>query len=244
MEVEKSNNHKDNKIPGHLGIIMDGNGRWAKAKGKIRIAGHKEGAKTVDKIVTACRIKGVRALTLYAFSSQNWERPTLEVTALMELLKEYLKNQRNKILDNNIKLNAIGEIERLPLKTKNELKRLINDSKNNDGMILTLALSYGGREEIIDASKKIAEKIKNNDLKIEDINVEIFTNETWSKDLGEVDLIIRTSGEVRLSNFMLWSSPYCELYFTKKMWPDFDEHDLDEAFKEFSSRKRKYGKIE
>jgi undecaprenyl diphosphate synthase len=243
--MAQSNNSEttDSKRPDHVAIIMDGNGRWAKSKGMIRIAGHREGAKTVDKIVTACRKLNIKALTLYAFSAQNWERPSLEVTALMELLSEYLKTEKKKILKNNIRLTAIGEIEKLPAKTRKALRDVIEASSRNSGMILSLALSYGGREEILDAAKSICAQVKNGTVNPGDINEELFTENTWSKESGPVDLIIRTSGEQRISNFMLWSAPYAELYFSKKMWPDFNEKDLEEAFNAFALRQRKYGKL-
>jgi undecaprenyl diphosphate synthase len=234
----------DNTIlPKHVGIIMDGNGRWAKARGLPRVAGHREGAKTVDRIVTACRKKGIKALTLYAFSSQNWTRPSLEIKALMQLLGEYIKKERKTILKNNIQLNAIGDLDQLPDNPKKALLNLMEESKKNSKMTLTLALSYGGQEEITAAAKAIAKKVKQNILSPDEITVSSFNREIWSSSLGPLDLIIRTSGELRISNFMLWSAAYAEFFFSSKMWPDFQISDLEDAFEAFSKRDRRFGDL-
>jgi undecaprenyl diphosphate synthase len=234
----------DNTIlPKHVGIIMDGNGRWAKARGLPRVAGHREGAKTVDRIVTACRKKGIKALTLYAFSSQNWTRPSLEIKALMQLLGEYIKKERKTILKNNIQLNAIGDLDQLPDNPKKALLNLMEESKKNSKMTLTLALSYGGQEEITAAAKAIAKKVKQNILSPDEITVSSFNREIWSSSLGPLDLIIRTSGELRISNFMLWSAAYADFFFSSKMWPDFQISDLEDAFEAFSKRDRRFGDL-
>ncbi|MBN2714958.1 MAG: di-trans,poly-cis-decaprenylcistransferase [Deltaproteobacteria bacterium] len=233
----------ENRLPGHVGIIMDGNGRWAQSKGFHRVAGHRRGAKTVDTVVTACRKKGVRFLTLYAFSSQNWTRPSLEVKALMELLAEYVRLERDKIMANNIRLMAIGEIDQLPDSVRQALMGLINESKNNTGMTLCLALSYGGQEEILDAVKKICARSVAGELAPDDISKTEFENALWSGFLGPVDLMIRTSGELRLSNFLLWSCAYAEFYFSDRMWPEFDETDLNKAFDAYANRNRRYGAV-
>ena len=230
-------------LPGHVGIIMDGNGRWAQSKGMHRIAGHRQGAKTVDMVVTACRVRGIKCLTLYAFSSQNWRRPSLEVKALMELLAEYVRRERRNIMDNNIRLTAIGETDQLPASVYKALKRLMDDSAENTGMTLCLALSYGGQEEIIAATRKFCKSCVCGDLMPEQITVQTMTEALWSGDLGPVDLMIRTSGELRLSNFLLWSCAYAEFYFSDKMWPEFTEDDLNDALAAYGSRNRRYGAI-
>jgi len=230
-------------LPHHIGIIMDGNGRWAKSRGLPRVSGHSQGAKTVDVIVTACRKLGINFLTLYAFSSQNWTRPSLEVQALMSLLSDYIRREREKILSNNIRLLAIGDLISLPDSTRKSLLSLIDASSENTGMTLTLALSYGGQEEIVSASKSIAQKVKSGEIDPDNIDIDLFSSHTWSHSLGPVDLIIRTSGELRVSNFLLWSGAYSEFYFSNKMWPEFTESDLKEALKSFQLRNRRFGDI-
>ena len=230
-------------LPSHLAIIMDGNGRWAKSRGLPRIAGHKRGADSVRTIVTACRKKGIKTLSLYAFSSQNWSRPTPEVNALMSLLASRLISERPTIMKNGIRLTAIGDLHLLPSKPRNILFDLINDSKDNKDMTLCLCLSYGGREEIIAMAKSIAIHVKNGDLNPEDVNDSLVEDTMWSKDLGPVDLLIRTSGEQRISNFLLWSIAYAELFFTNLYWPEFDEAGLDEALFSYAHRDRRFGKV-
>lgn len=231
-------------LPRHVGIIMDGNGRWARSRNLPRVAGHREGAKTVNRVVTHCRKIGVEALTLFAFSSQNWIRPTVEVQALMSLLAQYVKSERSTILDNGIRLTAIGDIDALPRAPRKALTGLMDESSGNRDMTLTLALSYGGREEIVAAARAVAEQVEGGLLKAEDIDEEVFARALWSNPLGDLDLIIRTSGELRISNFLLWSGAYAELYFSKKMWPEFDEGDLDAAFASFAERQRRFGDID
>ena len=237
----------DNKttlLPRHLAIIMDGNGRWAKSRKLPRVAGHREGARTVDKTVTYCRKMGIKVLTLFAFSSQNWSRPSLEIKALMALLSDYITSERRTILDNNIRLTAIGALDELPDKPRKALFDLMEVSSSNTGMTLCLALSYGGKEEIVAAAKSIAKKVASGELNPDSINSEIFDSHLWSSNLGPVDLLVRTSGEIRVSNFLLWSAAYAEFFFCKKMWPDFMEADIDAAIQAFSNRDRRFGQID
>ena len=233
----------NSKLPNHLAIIMDGNGRWAKSRGLPRIAGHKKGADSVRNIVTACRRKGIKNLSLFAFSSQNWSRPTLEVNALMSLLANRLVSERSTILENGIRLTAIGELHLLPVNTRKILDDLIFESACNTGMTLCLCLSYGGKEEIASMVKSLVIRAYEGKLNPDSINVDFLENELWSRDLGPVDLLIRTSGEQRISNFLLWSIAYAELYFTDLFWPDFDEAALDKSLLAYSERDRRYGKV-
>jgi len=228
-------------LPHHLAIIMDGNGRWATGRGFPRVAGHKKGADSVRTIVTASRKLGIKVLTLFAFSSQNWQRPTLEVEALMSLLAARLVSERPTILNNGIRLTAIGDIDLLPKLPRNALKSLIEDSKSNTDMTLCLCLSYGGREEIIAMTQKIANKVQNGEISPDSIDENTINQNMWSSELGPVDLLIRTSGEERISNFLLWSIAYSELYFTDCYWPDFDEAALKKALLNFSNRSRRFG---
>lgn len=234
----------DKPLPQHLAIIMDGNGRWATERGMPRVEGHKAGAQTVRKIVRTCRRLGIPALTLYAFSAQNWKRPVKEVSALMSLLKDYVLGERGEILDNNIRFNCIGDIERLPFLARGPLKELIRLSAKNTGMVLTLALSYGGREEIVQASKKLAEDVAAGRIRPEAINEEALSQRLWARqELGEVDLLIRTSGEYRVSNFLLWQIAYAEFWFTDLYWPDFGAEQLFEALRSFGGRQRRFGEV-
>jgi len=233
----------ERSLPRHVGIIMDGNGRWARSRGLPRVAGHSEGAKAVNRIVTACRRRGISVLTLFAFSTQNWVRPSLEVQALMALLGEYVKSERRTIMDNGIRLVAIGEIDTLPDPPRTALEKLIEDSSSNTGMTLCLALSYGGKEEITAAAKEVAALAARGELDPMKIDVESFAAHLWSAALGPVDLLIRTSGELRISNFLLWSLAYAELYFCEAMWPAFGERELDLALAAFAERNRRYGDV-
>jgi undecaprenyl diphosphate synthase len=222
---------------------MDGNGRWAQRRGLARIEGHKAGADTVRTITRASRRWGLRGLTLYAFSSQNWLRPRDEVEALMDLLRDYLVGERAEILDNGIRLTTIGEVEQLPRRVTEPLAALVADSAHNRDMILCLALSYGGREEIVRALRALCAEVGQGARRAEDVGVADFEARLWSTEAGlpDPDLVIRTSGEVRLSNFLLWQSAYAELHFTEKAWPEFEEADLLEALKEYVGRKRRFG---
>jgi len=226
-----------------VAIIMDGNGRWANRRGLPRVLGHREGAKAVQRVVTACRERGVSVLTLFAFSSQNWLRPDPEVKALMMLLAEYVKIERRRILDNGIRLVAIGNIADLPRKPREALATLIDESSSNGDMTLCLALSYGGREEIVDASRRLAQAAARGEIDPAAIDEESFEQSLWSSRLGPVDLLIRTSGEQRISNFLLWGLAYSEIFFTDRLWPDFDERALDEALLAYSHRERRFGNV-
>ncbi|QLG44488.1 isoprenyl transferase [Costertonia aggregata] len=232
----------DENLPAHLAIIMDGNGRWAKQKGRLRVFGHENGVKTVRDTVENCAKIGIRYLTLYTFSTENWKRPKLEVDTLMKLLVSSLKNELKTLNKNNIRLNAIGDIESLPQKANRELKEVISQTSKNDGMTLTLALSYGSREELKKAVKQISTKVKNNIISPEDIDETIINNHLYTHDLPDVDLLIRTSGEHRISNFLLWQIAYAELYFIDVLWPDFSEHHLIEAITNYQNRERRFGK--
>jgi undecaprenyl diphosphate synthase len=235
------NINKDN-LPKHLAIIMDGNGRWAKQKGFLRAFGHENGTKSVRTAVETCAKLGIEHLTLYAFSTENWNRPKLEVEILMKLLISSLKNELKTLQENNIRLNSIGNLDLLPKSAKKELLEVIRKTKDNTRMVLTLALSYGSREEIINAVKEISHKVKNNIISIDTIDESIINQHLYTQNLPDVDLLIRTSGEHRISNFLLWQIAYAELYFTDVLWPDFKEDDLYEAIISYQKRERRFGK--
>ncbi|HLT50393.1 MAG TPA: isoprenyl transferase [Arenibacter sp.] len=231
-----------NPLPRHIAIIMDGNGRWAKQKGKLRVFGHQHGVKTVRRTVEDCAKLGLEYLTLYAFSTENWNRPKLEVDTLMRLLVSSLKKELATLNKNNIRLNAIGNIATLPSSVNRELLDVIAKTDVNTGMTLTLALSYGAREELKTAVQAIASKVKNNIISPENIDETIINNHLYTHNLPDVDLLIRTSGERRISNFLLWQIAYAELYFIDVFWPDFSEHHLLEAIKNYQNRERRFGK--
>ncbi|HAB28244.1 MAG TPA: isoprenyl transferase, partial [Xanthomarina gelatinilytica] len=230
------------KLPKHLAIIMDGNGRWAKQKGMMRAFGHENGTQAVRQVVEGCAELGIENLTLYAFSTENWNRPKLEVQTLMKLLVSSLKKEIKTLQDNNIKLMAIGCLNELPAKAHNELLEVMEKTKNNSRMVLTLALSYGSREEIINTVKKISIKVKNNIISPENIDESVINEHLYTQNLHDVDLLIRTSGEQRISNFLLWQIAYAELYFTNVLWPDFTKQHLYEAIIEYQKRERRFGK--
>jgi undecaprenyl diphosphate synthase len=229
------------KLPRHIAIIMDGNGRWAKKKNLNRISGHIKGVNAVREIVTACRELGIKVLTLYAFSIENWRRPKDEVTALMGLLKEYLLKEREEMIQNNIRLSAIGRLEDLPLDVRNTLKETIKMTGRCNGMILNLALSYGGRSEILHAIQGILSDFQKGEVKPEEINLQRFSQYLWTRGIPDPDLLIRTSGEFRISNFLLWQIAYTELYVTETLWPDFDRKELLKAITDYQSRERRFG---
>ena len=233
--------HKDN-LPKHLAIIMDGNGRWAKNQGLLRAIGHENGTKSVKIAVETCAKLGIENLTLYAFSTENWNRPKLEVDLLMKLLINSLKKELETLVENNIRLNSIGNLENLLKSVQKELLEVIEKTKNNTRMTLTLALSYGSREEIINAVKKISDKVKNNIISIDSIDDSILNKHLYTHNLPDVDLVIRTSGEHRISNFLLWQIAYAEFYFTDVLWPDFSEDNLYEAIISYQKRERRFGK--
>ncbi len=230
------------RLPKHLAIIMDGNGRWAKKQGFLRAFGHESGTKSVKKIIQASAELGINNLTLYAFSTENWNRPKLEVDTLMKVLINALKKEVDTLQNNNIKLNAIGNLELLPKTAQKQLLEVINLTKDNTLMTLTLALSYGSREELTNAVRIISEKVKNNIISIDAIDDSIINEHLYTHNLPDVDLVIRTSGEHRISNFLLWQIAYAELYFTDILWPDFKEEDLYEAILSYQKRERRFGK--
>ena len=223
-------------LPNHIAIIMDGNGRWAKKKGLLRNLGHQGGAKTVREIVEVCAEINVKYLTLYAFSTENWNRPQLEVDLLMKLLISSLKKELKTLQKNNIKLVTIGNIDSLPTKVSIELKDVVEKTKNNSRLTLTLALSYSSREELIKTIKEISLKVKNNLISPENIDESIINNHLYTHNLPDVDLLIRTSGEYRISNFLLWQIAYAELYFTETLWPDFNKENLFKAILNYQNR--------
>ncbi len=229
-------------LPKHLAIIMDGNGRWAKQKGLLRAFGHENGTKSVRTTVESCAKLGIENLTLYAFSTENWNRPKLEVETLMKLLISSLKKELDTLQKNNIRLNAIGNLDLLPSSAKKELLTVIEKTKNNSRMRLTLALSYGSREELLNAVKNISSKVKNNIISQDDIDESIINQHLYTHNLPDVDLVIRTSGEHRISNFLLWQIAYAEFYFTDVLWPDFKETDLYDAIISYQKRERRFGK--
>lgn len=231
-----------NKLPKHIAIIMDGNGRWAKQKGMIRAFGHENGTKAVREVVECSAELGIENLTLYAFSTENWNRPKLEVDTLMKLLVNSLKKEIKTLQENNIKLSAIGCLSNLPKKVHSELQEVIELTKSNSRMTLTLALSYGSREELLNTVKEISIKVKNNIISPEKIDESIINEHLYTHGLPDVDLLIRTSGEQRISNFLLWQIAYAELYFTSVLWPDFTKEHLYEAIIEYQKRERRFGK--
>ena len=232
----------DRNLPKHLAIIMDGNGRWAKERGKLRVFGHEQGVKAVRETVENCAKIGIEFLTLYAFSTENWKRPKIEVETLMRLLVSTLKKELATLHKNDIRLNAIGNIESLPKKAQNELLEVISKTNGNSGMTLTLALSYGSREELKNAVKQISVKVKNNIISPEKIDEYIINEHHYTRNLPDVDLMIRTSGEQRISNFLLWQIAYAELYFIDIFWPDFRGQHLVEAIRNYQNRERRFGK--
>tara|TARA_B100001287_G_scaffold223136_1_gene192368 strand:- start:339 stop:1067 length:729 start_codon:yes stop_codon:yes gene_type:complete len=231
-----------NDLPNHLAIIMDGNGRWASDKGKKRIFGHRNGVKAVQKVVEEAAELKIKHLTLFAFSTENWKRPREEIGVLMKLLVSSLKSEFEKLLKNRIKLNAIGNIDQLPKIVQDELNYVINKTKNNSKMTLTLALSYGGREELVSTFIKLASKVKNNIISPEKIDQSIINEHLYTHNLPDVDLLIRTSGEKRISNFLLWQIAYAELYFSKILWHDFNKKHLHKAIINYQKRERRFGK--
>jgi undecaprenyl diphosphate synthase len=231
------------RIPQHVAIIMDGNGRWAQARSKPRTAGHERGADAVRATMRAARRLGIPALTLYAFSEQNWDRPEAEINALVDLLCECLVSERNELLDNEIRLSAIGRLHKLPQHAQSRLLSLSEETESCNGMTLTLALSYGGREELIDAARALASAVRDGEIEPEEIDEAAIDRCLPSMDLGPVDLLIRTGGEQRISNFLLWGSAYAELYFTDQLWPDFDANSLYSAVREYQGRERRFGLV-
>ena len=229
-------------IPKHVAVIMDGNGRWAKGKGMNRIFGHKNALTAVRETIEAAAELGTEAITLYAFSTENWNRPKIEINALMSLLISSLNKESITFKENDVRVNAIGNIKSLPNSAQKTLKQVIKETQNNKKIVLTLALSYGAREEIINTIKNISKKVVNNDLTIEEIDEKIINNHLYTFNLPDVDLMIRTSGEQRVSNFLLWQMAYAELYFTSILWPDFRKEHFYDAIIEYQNRERRFGK--
>ncbi len=235
-EIDKKN------LPKHLAIIMDGNGRWAKKQGMLRVFGHEKGTKSVKQTVENSAKLGIEFLTLYAFSTENWNRPKIEVDTLMKLLVNALKKELKTLQENNIKLTAIGNLDSLPSGVRKELIEVIEKTKTNNRMTLTLALSYGARDEIINAVKIISEKVKNNIISVDTIDESIINQHLYTQNMPDVDLVVRTSGEHRISNFLLWQIAYAEFYFTDVLWPDFNEEELHRALLSYQKRERRFGK--
>lgn len=229
--------------PRHIAIIMDGNGRWAKERGWIRIKGHEQGAQSVQEALDACLEAGVEYLTLYAFSSENWKRPKLEVQGLMKLLEHYLGNKVEEMNKNGIRFHAIGRLSELPPAVQKRLQKAIAVTAHNKKMTLTLALNYGSRNEIVDAVKAIAQEVQQGDLPLEKINEETISNHLYTAGMPDPDLFIRTSGEYRISNFLLWQLSYTEIYVTQKFWPDFKKGDLLSVIEDFKKRERRFGGV-
>ncbi|WP_185855464.1 isoprenyl transferase [Blattabacterium cuenoti] len=234
----------DNKnIPHHVAIIMDGSGRWAKKRGRLRSFGYKSSLKSVRESLNACKELGIPYITLYVFSSENWMRPKKEIDKLMNLFHSNLKSSLEEIHENNLKIITIGEIKKFSKTIQDDLNFFVNKTKNNTSGTLILALSYGSREEILRATKKIVKKVCNNESSLRDLNSSFFKDHLYTKDLPDVDLIIRTSGEKRISNFLLWQSAYAELYFTKILWPDFRKKDFFKAIINYQKRDRRFGNV-
>lgn len=232
-----------NNFPKHVAIIMDGNGRWAKKIGKKRVFGHKNGTNSVRECIDASIKIGVKNLTLYVFSTENWNRPKFEVNALMDLLAYTLEKEKDSLIKNNIKVNVIGDLESLENEPKTKLKDIISSTTNNDKLNLNLAISYGSRQEILKAFKELSNKVKNNIISIKNIDEKIINEHLYTRNLPNVDLLIRTGGEKRVSNFLLWQIAYAEMYFTEILWPDFREKDFLDAVVNYQNRERRFGKI-
>ncbi|HEV3026435.1 MAG TPA: isoprenyl transferase [Planctomycetota bacterium] len=231
------------KIPAHIAIIMDGNGRWAKEQGLQRILGHESGAETVREITRECSRLGVGRLTLYAFSAENWKRPLREVDFLMKLLEQYLVQERKEIMENNIRFTSIGRLDELPEGVRRQLQETSDLSAKNTGMVLSLALAYGGRKEIVDAVRRLAQEVKEGKRLPEDIDEQAIAGYLYDPAAPDPDLLIRTGGDLRVSNFLLWQISYTELWVTPVRWPDFKKEHLYEAIREFSKRDRRFGNI-
>ncbi|MCP3944202.1 MAG: isoprenyl transferase [Desulfobacteraceae bacterium] len=231
------------KLPVHIAIIMDGNGRWAKKRLMNRVKGHEKGSKTVRSIVGAVRELGVGMLTLYAFSTENWERPKVEVKALMMLLKRFLVSERDELMTRDIRLNILGQKEKLPGDIQEETDKTVDMTRNNQGMVLNLALSYGSRQEITLAVRSLAQKVLSGLIRPDEISEEMISDHLYTRQMPDPDLIIRTSGEFRLSNFLMWQAAYSELFITDTLWPDFTKDELIEILINFQERDRRFGKV-
>jgi len=231
------------KLPAHIAIIMDGNGRWAKKRLLNRVSGHEKGSDAVRIVVRACREIGVSYLTLYAFSTENWQRPRFEVEALMSLLKRFLESEQNEMVENNIRLRVIGQVDRLPEKVQEALHQTMKATRDNTAMTLILALSYGGRAEIVRMVQEVANKIRHGEVDPDSITAEMVADHLYTRDIPDPDLLIRTSGEMRISNFLLWQIAYTEIFVTPTLWPDFNRDELLQILKEYQSRERRFGQV-
>lgn len=235
---------KEKKLPFHIAIIMDGNGRWARKRGLPRIAGHKKGMETLKQIVACAHELGIGVLSLYAFSTENWKRPSLEVDFLMRLPEEYLQKELGRLMEKNIKIQAAGELSRLPKRTRSAIEKALIETSGNSGMVLNFAVNYGGRSEIIRAIKSILFLIREGHYREEDITEELLAKHLYTVNLPDPDLLIRPSGEIRISNFMLWQLAYTELWFTKTLWPDFTREHFFKAILDYQTRERRFGNIQ
>lgn len=240
---KKEINIDKTKIPKHIAIVMDGNGRWAKNKSWRRTKGHQEGANNLKTISNRCDELGVNILTVYAFSTENWKRPKIEVEFLMELLLKYLKDYKKHLGDRDIKINVIGNTSKLSQEIQEQIKIVKDNTKNNKGLLLNISINYGSRHEILTSVKRICSGLQNGDFSIEDIDEDMITDNLYTNEMEDVDLFIRPGGEKRISNFLLWQSAYAELYFTDVLWPDFNEENLDEAILEYQLRNRRFGGV-
>tara|TARA_B100001059_G_scaffold59086_1_gene54424 strand:+ start:17588 stop:18316 length:729 start_codon:yes stop_codon:yes gene_type:complete len=236
MEIDHKN------IPKHIAVIMDGNGRWAKKKGKNRLFGHQNGVKALKKLIEESARLNISYLTLFAFSTENWKRPKKEISTIMSLIVLVLKKELKTMMENKIKLETIGDLEKLPENVKSNLIKTVNKTKNNNKLTLTVAINYGGKEDISNAFKLLLEKVKNNIISPKKIDELIINNHLYTRNLPDVDLLIRTSGEQRISNFLLWKIAYAELYFSNVLWPDFNEKCLHDAIISYQNRERRFGK--
>lgn len=233
---------EEKKVPKHVAIIMDGNGRWAQAQGKGRVAGHKAGVSSVRAVVKGASKAGVKALTLFAFSSENWQRPEKEVSVLMDLFMYVLTKEVKRLHKNNIRFQVIGDLERFSDKLQKSIMKSEKLTENNTGLTLSVAANYGGRWDITKAAKELASQVKNNEISIEDINESSLDEQICLSDLPTLDLLVRTGGDYRISNFLLWQAAYAELYFTETLWPDFNEEQFEKAINVFDQRERRFGK--
>ena len=230
-------------VPAHLAVIMDGNGRWAQRRGLPRSVGHKKGAETVKEITRACGELGIKYLTLYAFSTENWQRSPEEVATLMGLLRDYLKSDLKEIQENGVRIRFIGERYMLDSDIVEQMEKLEKETAANDKMTLCIALSYGSRQEIVSAARKIADLAKTGQITPEDVDIKMFSDMLYTKDIPDPDLVLRTSGEQRVSNYLLWQLAYAELFFTPTLWPDFTKAELEAVLTDYSNRERRYGKV-
>ena len=239
MEIKEQINRE--KLPGHVAVIMDGNGRWARKQGFVRVKGHEKGVGAVKATVEAAAELGIRYLTLFAFSTENWNRPKYEIDALMKLLVQAINNEMESLMENNIRLTVIGDLHALPAKSQRELLKAIGTTSNNTGLTLVLALSYSSRWEIVETCRKVVEEVQKGNMKPEEIDVHSFASMLTTTDMPDPELLIRTSGEYRISNFLLWQIAYTELYFTSTLWPDFTKEEFHKAILDYQNRERRFG---